>query len=186
MRPVGRFGLAAGALLLLCATCVLMIPVATRLADPITRRPLDAFREPFPLLVLSGGAAHVEMMSTTAPVSAVPGSTHLVPRGQERALEQYLLKHDSRPVAHPGWVLRVEEVAAGRQRIELFRVDDGMWGGVYEATAATATPVSRKVTGPGFALVFGPLACALAVAANAPLWGVAWYAIGRQRSGAAA
>jgi hypothetical protein len=45
-------------------------------------------------------------------------------------------------------------------------VNDGYFGSVYEATATTIRPMYRKITGPGFAFVFGGLALLM----NTALW----------------
>ena len=99
-----------------------------------------------------------------------PGGSYLLPLERTRSIEQYLRDHDTEH-REAGWVLRAEGLSADRQRIELFLLGDGYWGGVYEATSTTVTPLYRKITGPGFALIFGFLALML----NA----VAWTIVGR-------
>lgn len=58
---------------------------------------------------------------------------------------------------------------------------DGYWGGGYEVTHNTITPLYRKLTGPAFAFIFGGLALAM----NGVLWGsgaLALRAIQRRRT----
>jgi hypothetical protein len=75
-----------------------------------------------------------------------------VPEGKERDIEQYLNVHQP-PAGDSGWVLRVERLAPDRQRIELFLMGDGYFGGAYDATQHAVTPHYRKLTGPGFAFI---------------------------------
>jgi hypothetical protein len=93
------------------------------------------------------------------------GSSFLIPDGQEDAVEEQL-NVSANPGGDGAWELRVRSLSAGRQRIELCLVNDGYFGSVYEATATTIRPMYRKITGPGFAFVFGGLALLM----NTALW----------------
>jgi len=50
---------------------------------------------------------------------------------------------------------------------------DGYYGGVYEATETTITPLYRKIAGPGLAYI----AMGYAIAMNLAGWGVLWAAL---------
>lgn len=51
------------AAVLFMGSCVAMLPVAVRLADPMTRQPLDSSdASPFPVLVVTGATGRVEML----------------------------------------------------------------------------------------------------------------------------
>ena len=82
------------------------------------------------------------------------GASFLIALDQVERVERQLREHDT---VHrdSAWVLRVKQISPDRQKLELFLSGDGFQGGVYEATANTATAQYRKVTGPGFAFVFG-------------------------------
>jgi hypothetical protein len=144
----------------------------------MTHRPVvtTAFHEPFPVVVVKGEEAWVEMMDDPERVPPPPpGASYLVPPARVRSVERYLREHDT---VHrkSAWVLRVTPLDAARQRTELFLMGDGYWGGVYEAAPSAVRPLYRKVTGPGFAFVFGPAAFAL----NCVAWGLVaagarWY-----------
>jgi hypothetical protein len=164
-----RIGLAVLVPVAFLGSCVSMIPVATQLTDSMTLAPVDqAYSFPFPILVIRGTEASVEEIDHPHDIPPPPvGASYLVPGGQAKAVERYLREHDS---IHPksAWVLRVAPTSSERQRIELFLMGDGYWGGVYEATATSIAPLYRRITGPGYAFVFGPLALGL----NVALWGV--------------
>lgn len=156
------------AAVLFMGSCVAMLPVAVRLADPMTRQPLDSSDgSPFPILVVTGATGRVEMLGNPRqrPVPP-PGSTYLVPPGKSEEIEQYLWRHEPRRDGDGSWTLRVEERSPALQRIELLWSGDGFSGGVYDAESTRVTPLYRKLTGPGFAFMFGPLAIAL----NLGLW----------------
>jgi hypothetical protein len=164
-----RIGLAVLVPVGFLASCAALIPVATHLTDSMTLAPVDqAYPFPFPILVVRGTEASVEEVDHPRDVPPPPpGASYLVPTGRVEAVERYLREHDT--THHKSsWVLRVASISSDRQRIELFLLGDGYWGGVYEATATSITPLYRRITGPGYALVFGPLALGL----NVMLWGV--------------
>jgi hypothetical protein len=141
----------------------------------MTHRPVvdSRFREPFPVLVVEGEKAWVSMAEEPYRIPPPPpGASYLVPPEKAPRLEQYLREHDT-VHQQSSWVLRVKPVSAGQQRIELFLMGDGYWGGVYDATRDTATPRYRKITGPGFAFIFGPVALLL----NGAAWGAGYLAV---------
>jgi hypothetical protein len=155
-------------------SCVGFLSPAVRIADPMTHRPVvnPAYQPPFPVLVVAGDTAWVSMVEYPYDVPAPPaGASYLVPIAKARELEGYIRSHDTTDEGR-SWVLQAKDVSRGRQRIELVRVGDGFWGGVYDATSTTVVPQYRKITGPGFAFVFGPLAFAL----NLLSWTAAWAA----------
>ncbi|HEV8700258.1 MAG TPA: hypothetical protein VGV60_03190 [Candidatus Polarisedimenticolia bacterium] len=151
-------------------SCVGFIPPATRLADPMTRSPVDHenLRGPFPVVVVNDEQAWVAMPENPHDVPPPPaGASYLVPLERTRSIERYLRDHDT---VHrkSSWVLNVQALGVDRQRIELYLLGDGYWGGIYEATATTVTPLFRKVTGPGFAFIFGSLALLM----NSVAWAI--------------
>ncbi|HEX9985416.1 MAG TPA: hypothetical protein VGF69_19320 [Thermoanaerobaculia bacterium] len=122
----------------------------------------------FPLVVMDGGVPRVSAIGDVGGIPAFPaGASYLIPDGQERAVEARL-NADAPRDADGRWVLRVERVSVDRQQIELYRMDDGYWGGGYEATPSSITPRYRKITGPGFAFVVGRYALFF----NVALWTV--------------
>lgn len=136
-------------------SCVGFLPPALKLVDPMTHSPVDHNkpRGPFPVFVVNGNQASVAMVEDPHNVPPAPsGASYLVPFERRRSFDHDTVHRDS------GWVLRVKGLAADRQRIELFLIGDGYWGGAYEATSTTITPLYRKTTGPAFALIFAPLA----------------------------
>lgn len=158
------------------ASCVGFIPPAARLADPLTHRSVDQenLRGPFPVVVVNGDQAWVAMPEDPHNVPPPPsGASYLVPLERMRSIEQYLRDHDTTQ-RDSSWVLRAKALSADRQRIELFLMGDGYWGGAYEATSTTVTPLYRKITGPGFAFIFGPLAFMLNSVAWAIVGGGIW------------
>jgi hypothetical protein len=163
-------------------SCIGLLGPAARLAEPVTRVPLDgSFQEPFPVLVVEGEKASVSMMQDPHRIPRPPnGASHLVPVGKERALERYVNEHE-RAKHDSGWVLNVKRLAPDRQRIELYLMGDGYWGGAYDATPETVTPQYRKITGPGFAFIVG----AYSLVMNVILWGsavlVVWLFARRNR-----
>jgi hypothetical protein len=148
---------------------------AARLADPMTHKPLDgSFQEPFPVLVVEGDKARISMLQDPHTIPRPPnGASYLVPLGKERVLERYVNEHE-RAQHDSGWVLNVKRSAPDRQRIELYLMGDGYWGGAYDATPETVTPQYRKITGPGFAFIVG----AYSLVMNVILWGVAALVVG--------
>lgn len=165
-------------------SCIALIPPARRLADPMTHSPVNQenLRGPFPVVVMNDDQAWVAMPEDPHDVPPPPsGASYLVPLERTRSIERYLRDHDTEH-RDSSWVLNVQALAADRQRIELFLLGDGYWGGVYEATATTITPLYRKVTGPGFAFIFGPLALLM----NSVVWvivgGGAWWFKRRRRA----
>ena len=153
------------------SSCVCLIQPAARLADPMTHSPVDDDRShsPFPVVAVTGDGAWVNMVEDPHNVPPPPtGATYLIPLERARSIERYLREHDT---VHrkSSWVLRVKALSSDRQRVELFLLGDGYWGGVYDATSTSITPQYRKIAGPGFGFVFGPLALLL----NSALWGIA-------------
>ena len=165
-------------------SCVALIPPAFRLADPLTHRPVETHSaEPFPVLVVHGDQARVLMLDDLRSIPPLPaGATYLVPQGKEAAFQRDLYAQ-APPGVDSSWVLRVKPSAADRQRIELYLMGDGYWGGAYDATHSTVTPRYRKTTGPGFAFIAG----SVALATNMGLWaiGAASFRVLRQKRSSA-
>ena len=170
LKDLTRLMVTIGAAVLFMGSCVGMLPLAVRLAEPMTHQPLDSSdASPFPILVVTGATGRVEMLGNPKQrPEAPPGSTYLVPPGKAQEIQGYLQMHEPRKDRDGGWTLRVEERSPTLQRIELLWLDDGFSGSVYDAEPTRITPLYRKLTGPGFAFVFGPLAIAL----NLVLWAV--------------
>lgn len=146
----------------------LMVP-AFPLAEPRTHKPLDLGPPiDFPILVVEGDTPRVLQLADPHKIPALPpGATYLVPEGKEAAFQQYF-NDQFDPARDAGWVLKVHRTGPDRQRIELFLMGDGFWGGVYDAEATRVTPLYRKLTGPGFAFdVMG-----LAMLLNLAIWGI--------------
>lgn len=150
-------------------SCILLTPASLVFTDPLTHTRVDqGVRIPFPILVMHEDEPQVLMVEDLHQIPALAaGTTYLVPEGKERDIEQYLNVHQP-PAGDSGWVLKVERLAPDRQRIEVFLMGDGYFGGAYDATPHGVTPRYRKLTGPGFALI----AIGVALAMNASLWGV--------------
>ena len=177
----------ASLVLLFLGSCAGMVPVSMLALDPLTRSPIGDLAEPFPVAVVAAEGASVKMVkSANGFGDPGGGQSYLIPDGQDGATERQLRERDPLGNRHASWVLRVRRLSVSRQRIELYRLGDGFWGGVYDATATQITPLYRKVTGPGFAFVSGPLALGL----NLGLWGMfwlirRWYPRRARRDGAA-
>jgi hypothetical protein len=171
MRRVSSGLVVAGLAILFLGTCAPLLPVSMRLVDPMTHRPLSAPPAEFPVLVMTGERAHIERIDdVNRPPVARPGSTYLVPLAKVDEIQQQLHEPEHRVADDGGWLLRVEGRGANRQRIELVWLAEGFFGGVYDASPTTITPLYEKLTGPGFALVFGPLATGLNVLLWLPVW----------------
>ncbi len=155
---------------LFLGTCSALVPLSFRLTDPMTDVPLGTVPSlDLPVVVVTGTRAEVILTKYPFRVPSIAkGSSFLVPKGKEKAIEQYLRDHEN-PHAEGGWWLRVKQLGSDRQRIELFWVNDGFRGGAYEATAATVTPLYQKFTGPGF----GIAVAVVAFCGNALLWALA-------------
>jgi hypothetical protein len=150
-------------------SCVGLLEPARRLADPMTHKPVDDRSSgPFPVLVVSADTAKVNMVENPGDIPPPPsGTSYLVPPEKASYFERYIREHDA-PLTDSNWVLRVFPLSSDHQRIELFLMGDGYRGGVYDATSKSVTPLFRKTTGPGFALIVGPLAFLL----NCVVWGL--------------
>lgn len=144
--------------ILFAGSCTALLPIGIAIAEPMTHRPVDtAHRVPFPVVIMTAGDPRVHSVPDVRHMPILPaGSSYLIPPGKDEVVEDAL----------GGWVLTVDRVAPGRQHIDLYWMDDGFRGGGYEATASSVVPRYRKVTGPGFALVFGGIALAM----NLILW----------------
>ena len=164
-------------------SCVALIPPAFRLADPLTRDRLETpSAEPFPILVLEGDNARVIMVEDLRNIPPLPvGATYLVPSNKEASVQR-AINANWPPELNNSWVLKVERPEPSQQKIELYLIGDGYWGGAYDATERTVNPRYRKRAGPGFAFIALP--CALTM--NAALWGVGWLSFARCRSRRAA
>ena len=170
--------------LLFLGTCSLLLRPAERQAAPMTYTTLDSLRgQPFPVLLMTGNMPRIllETDPRTSPV-APQGSSYLVPPSRVRETERWINDHEQ-PRPDGTWVLRVDELAPGRQRIELDHVNDGYAGSVYEATPTSIRPLQRRFTGPGFAFLVGGRAFVM----NAVLWLAAWLVVrivcARRRAG---
>ena len=152
-------------------SCVGLLEPARRLADPMTHAPVGD--RSFPVLVVSADTARVHMVANPSDIPPpTPGTSYLVPPEKASYFERYIREHDA-PLTDSNWVLRVFPLSSDHQRIELFLMGDGYWGGVYDATSEAVTPRFRKIAGPGFALVFAPLAFLL----NCVAWGIVGGAV---------
>lgn len=153
--------------LLFFGSCAALVPVGMRVADPMTNVPLHELRgKPFPVVVLTGRTAHVEFLTDSHPsVKLSPGSSFLIPAGQEGAVEAQL-NDQWTPGREGGWTLRVTRKDPQHQRIELYWVHDGYSGGGYDASDTAIIPHYYKSTGPGFGIICGVLALVF----NAVLW----------------
>lgn len=144
-----------------------------RIADPMTHVRVDLLDRPFPVVVMTGGVPRVQRIQDFRRVPMLPsGSSYLIPEGQDDVIQTQLNEHLP-PHVDGGWVLRVRQLTPQRQHIELFWMNDGFSGGVYEATASSFLPRYRKMTGPGFAFVFGGIAYLI----NVVMWAVIALAI---------
>jgi hypothetical protein len=157
-----------GSLAFVSSCAALMVP-AFPLAEPTTHTGLDLGQpSDFPILLVEGDTPRVLKLSDPHHIPALPpGAAYLVPEGKDAAFQQYFNDHFDR-ARDVGWVLKVHRLGPERQRIELFLMGDGWWGGAYDATATTVTPLYRKLTGPGFAFVV----MGLAMLANLAIWGI--------------
>jgi len=130
-----------------------------------------------PILLMNGSEPEILEVHPDSIPPPPPGSTFLVPVGKEKDVQRSLRARKSRN-QNGGWVLRVRQLGAARQHIELYWVSDGYRGAVYEATQRTVTFKYRKMTGPGFGIVVSALAMAMTVV----IWSVLFGAL-RIRTG---
>lgn len=141
--------------LLFVATCTPLLKPAAQMTDSYTHVPID--REPqrtFPLVVMTRNMPHLVMAETAHQIPPLPaGSSYLIPIGADRAIQDRL--NEQIPNRDGGWKLDVERITPGHQRIELYWLNDGYSGGAYDATATSITPLYWKITGPGYAFIFG-------------------------------
>ncbi len=159
--------------LLFLGSCAALLPLGMRIADPMTHRRVDALNTSFPVLVMTGDIPRVQLIDDLQRVPQLsPGSSYLIPAGQDDVIEKQLSERLP-PNADGGWVLRVRRLTPQRQHIELYWMADGYSGGAYEATASSFLPRYRKITGPGFAFVFGGIAFLV----NLAMWAVGTLAI---------
>jgi hypothetical protein len=156
-------------MILFMGSCVALVRPASKLADPMTDRPFRASdRTPFPVLVVGNDRSRVQLLDPPySPPRLEAGESFLVPEDREREVESQLAT-SQRGVTEGNWTVEVKNIGAGKQQIQLCWVNDGYSGGVYEATSASVRPLHRKITGPGFAFVFGGLAFGM----NLVVWGL--------------
>ncbi len=161
------------------ATNAAFLPVSLRLTDQFTHCPVGPLGRgnPFPILVLDERHATVKMIERAEDFGTLPGS-YVVPPGREAAVLTDIRQQDEGLSLDATWTLKVRRSSANRQRIELVRMGDGLWGGVYDATPNGVTPLYRKVTGPGFAFIFGGLGLVLSCCC----WGCGWMLVRAWRS----
>ena len=165
--------------LLFLGTCFALLGPSERLANPTTNAPLLEGLD-YPVLVMHGRMPSILITSDPSHVPPPPaGASYLVP--DAAAVERYLREHQP-PEFEGVWVVHVKPLAPGRQQIELYLRRDGYRGLVYEATAASIKPKYRKITGPGFAFIFGGIATAISLAIWLPVWIVVRLAQWRRRS----
>ena len=159
--------------LLFAATCAAWVPAGFRVGDPMTHRPIENLDDgPLPILVMSGEIPRIERVRTIDVPAPPAGASYLIPVSRVSAVEAYLDQHQD-PRAEGSWVLRVEELAPDRQRIEFYWVNDGYFGTVYEATPRSVRLLHRKRTGPAFGIFAGLIALGF----NTAMWVVARGAI---------
>lgn len=121
----------------------------------------------FPVVVMTGSSARVQFLDDLHRIPALPAtSTYLIASPSSAETQ---LNAQRPPEAEGIWVLKVRPIAPGRQKIELYSMNDGYRGGAYEATRTTMRPLYYKITGPGFAFVFGGIALLFDV--------VVWWAV---------
>jgi hypothetical protein len=148
---VKRVALAVGFFI----SCALLLPFGAWLAGLSTYIPIrsDVGKQDFPVLVVAGDKAWVNILQNPHDVPPPPvGASYLVPLEKAARIERFIREHDT-PGIDASWKLQVSELSSDRQRIELVRLGDGYWGGIYDATATTITPKYKKITGPLFAFV---------------------------------
>ncbi len=160
-------------------SCVALLRPAAKIADPMTHRPFRAGDEmSFPVLVVSNDSSRVQLLDPPYPSPTLKsGESFLVPEDREGEIERELAASQLRGT-EGSWTIEVENVGAGKQQIQLYWVNDGYSGGVYEATSASVRPLHRKITGPGFAFVFGGLALGI----NLTVWGAGALLVRRLRA----
>lgn len=151
--------------LLFLGSCAALAPVGMSLADPMAHAPLAASAaRPFPVLAINGRVPRVIFISDLHDMPKLgPGSSFLVPPGQERDVERQLNARLS-PHVEGRWALRVRRKTAQSQHLQLYWVNDGYCGGGYDATSVTIVPRYRMSTGPGFAFIAGGIALLINVA----------------------
>lgn len=169
-RPSNRVLLRILLALAFLGSCTGLLRPAARLADPLARVSVDKLQgSPFPVLIVERDRGVVEVLRDTSKAPVLrPGQSFLIPPDRRDALLRDI-DQMRRPGAEGGWELNVRDLGPGKQHIELYWVNDGYIGGAYEATSDSIRPLYRKITGPGFASIFGGLALLL----NVLGWGVA-------------
>ena len=149
--------------LFFAVTVAASIPLGVRIAEPLTHLP-PTWKDGrgFPVLVLRGNTVRIAYLRDSSNSATLrPGETYLVPLSQQAAIAKQLFETDGR-----SWVLNVSSHSPTSQRVELFILNDGYWGGGYLATSTAVDPLYWKITGPGFTMIFGGIAVAIA----AGLW----------------
>jgi hypothetical protein len=155
--------------ILFAGSCTALLPVGMSIAEPMSHWPVDVVHAaPFPVVIMTAGVPRVHVVRDVRHMPILPaGSSYLIPPGKDEVVEAAL----------GGWILTVRRLTPERQLIDLYWMDDGYSGGGYEATASSVSLRYRKVTGPGFAFVFGGIALSI----NLVLWRAAIYGVRRWR-----
>lgn len=174
--PRNKFLACVALPVLFLGSCSALLPLGMNIAEPMTHVPLGVSTARFPIVIITRGTPYVDLLTDPHRVPSLPHhASYLIPEGEVDSVEA-AINAVHPPGAEGGWVLRVQRLGPARQRIELVWMNDGFVGGVYEARPRSIKPLHRKITGPGFAFVFGGIALATNVAIwSILLFGVRWW-----------
>jgi hypothetical protein len=135
---------------------VALFPLSWRLADPLFSRPFPQFPIELPVLLIWPDHVEIRMVGNIAEVSPLhkdaPYKFRIDPDRQawvEAAVRAI-------PTGNPqksSWTIHIKQLGAGRQRVELEAMGDGISGMIYEAQSNEIVPLRWRYTGPGGAFV---------------------------------
>ena len=145
--------------LLLIATMVIsfiaLFPLSWRLADPLFTRPFQ--QSSFdPLLLVCPDRIEVlywhDLSKRREQLSRLKCTFQVLP-SRQRWVENAVRQLQSPAPTKSVWLVRIKQLGAENQRIELQLTGDGFAGMIYEVRHGIVTPVNTRLVGPGGAFI---------------------------------
>jgi hypothetical protein len=130
---------------------LVFIPVSWRLADPLFSHPFPKQPVELPVLLVWPDHVEIRMLRNLSEVSPIPkdaGYTLSIEPQRQAWVEAAVRATPTPRPDKSSWVIRITQIGAGRQRVDLELLGDGIYGMIYEARSNEIIPLRWRLTGP--------------------------------------
>src|SRR5437867_5640043 len=152
-----------------------LFPISVRVADPAFTHPFrTGWQYSYPVLLI--WPDHVEMrwfrdLSEVSPRPKDAPYTFSVEPARQQWVEEQVRSTRLPKGIDAGWVIKVKQIGASKQRIQLEVLGDGIDGLIDEAHPDAIVPLNSRLTGPaGSMIILG-----VHILICSTFYGVSWF-----------